>query len=169
MTASMGLLDQGYHLNYRGFLYAFNEEGMRIVRIGAWFEIFGRHNRLHNKLQYLTITENAKCAIFADSSYMRISKSNNTILPNVLSNRKVDCIVFNSSLGPSFTLNWTIGPLIQHLLLGFPSSLLEIPLLAHIVVGAKFSLVFNVSGFNALTVMKRAWVAPWKILFFTIA
>ncbi len=38
-----------------------------------------------------------------------------------------------------------------------------------IVVGAKFSLGFNVSGFNVLTFMKRAGVAPWKILFFTIA
>ncbi len=132
-------------------------------------EIFGRHNRLHNKLPYLTIIENAKCATFASLSYKRTSKSNNTILPNVLSNGKVDCIVFNSSLGPSFTLNWTKGPLVEHLLLGFPNSLLEIPLLAQIVVGAKFSLGFNVSGLNVLTVMKRAGVAPWKILLFTIA
>ncbi len=132
-------------------------------------EIFGRYNRLHNKLPYLTIPENAKWAIFADLSYKHISKSNYTILPNVLSNGKVDCIVFNSSLGPSFTLNRTIGLLVEHLLLGFPSSLLEIPLLAQIVVGAKFCLGFNVSGFNVLTVMKRAGVAPWKILLFTIA
>ncbi len=132
-------------------------------------EIFGRHNRLHNKLPYMTFIENAKCAIFADLSYKRISKSSNTILPNVLSSGKVDCIVFNSSLGPSFTLNWTIGPLVEHLLLGFPSSLLEIPLLTQIVVGAKFSLGLNVSGLNVLTVMKRAGVAPWQILFYTIA
>ncbi len=58
--------------------------------------------------------------------------------------------------------------LVEHHLSGFPSGLLEIPLLAQIVVGAKFSLGFNVSGFNVLTVMKRAGVAPWKILFFTI-
>ncbi len=42
-------------------------------------EIFGRHNRLHNKLPYLTIIENAKCAIFADSSYMGMVVTYNKI------------------------------------------------------------------------------------------